>query len=244
MTRILLINPNTTASITDNMIAYLRSAMPEPVDFVGVTGRFGARYISNRASVAIAGHAALDAMASHVAGCDVVYLACFGDPGLLALKELSPVPVIGMAEAACLEAAQHDRRFSIVTGGSAWQEMLTEFVQGTGLSAQLASIRPVSLTGDRIAGDPAAAIPALAAACNECLSLDGADVIVLGGAAMAGLASRLQPLVPVPIICSVLAGARGALRRSAKEAHAAVRADGVASVGLSPALADRLAGSF
>lgn len=243
MTRILLINPNTTASITDRMIAYLRSVMAEPADFVGVTGRFGARYISSRSAVAIASHAALDAMASHVAGCDAVYLACFGDPGLLALKELSPAPVIGMAEAACLEAAQGHRRFSIVTGGSAWQEMLTEFVQGIGLSSQLASIRAVPLTGDRIAADPAAAIPALAAACNDCVAADGADVVILGGAAMAGLAAPLQPLVPVPIICSVLAGAQAAHRQASAVARAAGQTAGVESVGLSPELARRLAGS-
>ncbi|RYE47551.1 MAG: hypothetical protein EOP21_05855 [Hyphomicrobiales bacterium] len=152
------------------------------------------------------------------------------------------MPVIGMAEAACLEAALGHRRFSIVTGGSAWQDMLTEFVQGIGLSSQLASIRAVPLTGDRIAAGPAAAIPALATACNECVALDGADVVILGGAAMAGLATRLQPLVPAPIICSVLAGAQAAFRQSSAGARVAGYADGVASVGLSPELARCLAG--
>lgn len=241
MTRILLINPNTTSSITDGMIAYLRSVMSEPVEFVGVTGRFGARYISSRPSAAIAGHAALDAMADHVSGCDAVYLACFGDPGLLALKELSPVPVIGMAEAACVDAAQGDRRFSIVTGGSAWQEMLAEFVQGIGLSSQLASIRPIPMTGDQIAAKPEATAPALAAACNECVATDGADIVILGGAAMAGLASRIQPLVSVPVVCSILSGAQAALRSASGPAYTKSNVSGVGSVGLPPALKRLLA---
>lgn len=56
-------------------------------------------------------------------------LACFGDPGLAALKEVSPVPVVGMADASILQAcAGIGNRFSIVTGGRRWQSMLEEFV--------------------------------------------------------------------------------------------------------------------
>lgn len=43
-------------------------------------------------------HAALD---EHGAGRDAALLACFGDDGLDVPKELAPVPMVGMAEAAC-----------------------------------------------------------------------------------------------------------------------------------------------
>ncbi|WP_331293251.1 MULTISPECIES: aspartate/glutamate racemase family protein [Methylobacterium] len=76
-----------------------------------------ARYIASRAAAAIAGHAALDALAEHGAECDAVYLGCFGDHGLLALSELSRLPV-GMAGAVCRKAAAFGR-FGIVTGGKA-----------------------------------------------------------------------------------------------------------------------------
>src|SRR5256885_15578297 len=118
--RILLINPNTTGSITERMAAYAGEVIGDAATFVPVTGRFGARYISSRAAVAVAAHAALDVLAEHVEGCDAVYLACFGDPGLAACKEISPVPLIGMAEAGCIEAAREARRFAIVTGGGLW----------------------------------------------------------------------------------------------------------------------------
>lgn len=242
MKRILLINPNTTSSITDRMVQYLESVIAEPVEFVGVTGRFGAHYISSRAAAAIAGHAALDAMAEHVGDCGAVYLACFGDPGLLALKELSPVPVVGMAEAACIDAAKDNRRFSIVTGGSAWEAMLTEFVQTIGLSEQLASIRAVTMTGDQIAADPDGAVTPLAQASRACAEIDGADVVILGGAALAGLAVRLQPFVPIPVICSVEAGARAALNAISAPRSEINPPHRTPSVGLSPLLATRLAG--
>src|SRR5436190_11396013 len=123
------------------MADYAETIGSDGAIFVPVTGRFGAAYISSRAAAAIAAHAALDALAEHAHDCDAVYLACFGDPGLAALKEVSPVPVVGMAEASCIEAARAGRRFGIVTGGALWKPMLEEFVATLGLSQQLAGIR-------------------------------------------------------------------------------------------------------
>ncbi|TXN10683.1 Asp/Glu racemase, partial [Methylobacterium sp. WL122] len=97
--RILVINPNTTEAVTERVVEHVRRIAPSAT-IVPATGRFGARYIASRASAAIAAHAALDAYAAFGAECDAVYLACFGDPGLLALREIAPVPVVGMAEAA------------------------------------------------------------------------------------------------------------------------------------------------
>src|SRR5258708_25897857 len=102
------------------------------VTILPVTGRFGAPYIASRAAAAIAGHAALDALAEHVLDCDVVYLACFGDPGLAALKEVAPVPVVGMAEAAVEAACRLSRRFAIVTGGGARAPQLCAPLTGPG----------------------------------------------------------------------------------------------------------------
>jgi Asp/Glu/hydantoin racemase len=209
--RILLINPNTTESVTTLVANHARAVAGEAATFMPVTGRFGAKYISSRAAAAIAAHAALDALAEHVAGCDAVYLACFGDPGLAALREISPVPVIGMAEASCREACNRGRRFAIVTGGALWGPMLTEFVAWLGLAERLAAIRTIAPTGDQIARDPQTALAELAAACAACATEDGANVVILGGAALAGLATRIQPSVPVPVLCSVEAGTRAAI---------------------------------
>ena len=234
--RILLINPNTTSAITERMAACIAGIAGSAATFVPVTGKFGARYISTRAAAAIAAHAALDALAEHAQGFDAVYLACFGDPGLAALKEVSPVPVIGMAEAACIEAARDGKRFGIVTGGALWKPMLSEFVATLGLSPQLAAIRTVAPTGDQIAADPDAALALLAEACTACARDDGAEIVILGGAALAGLAQRIQPRVTVPLLCSVEAGTKAVIA-AASEQHRGERAVvRLASVGLSPAL--------
>jgi allantoin racemase len=235
--RILLINPNTTPEITEMVAGHARAIAGGGVEIVSATGRFGARYISTRAAAAIAAHAALDAFAEHGEGCDAVYLACFGDPGLLALKEVSPAPVVGMAEASCHLACMLGRHFSIVTGGARWKPMLEEFVAAQGLSERLAGVRAVAPTGGEIASDPEGALAVLAEACRRCAEEDGADVVILGGAGLVGMAGRLASSVPVPLICSVEAGTRAAIALAQLGIAAAAPLGPTPTLGLGEALA-------
>jgi allantoin racemase len=233
--RILLINPNTTESVTALVAQHVMSVAGNAATFIPVTGRFGARYISTRASSAIAAHAALDAYAAHRAGCDAVYLACFGDPGLLALREVADIPVVGMAEASCIEAAKSGR-FAIVTGGALWGPMLTEFVTSIGLADNLAGVRTIAPTGGEIARDPDAALASLAKACTACANEDGAEVVILGGAALAGLAERIQPDVPVPVLCSVATGTHAVIAAAKRQRDDRDSPPALDSIGLSAEL--------
>ena len=249
MPRILVLNPNTMSEMTAILMRVLAPLTPYGVTLVPATGRFGARYISTRTAAAIAGHAALDAYAEHGEDCDAVYLACFGDPGLMALKELCPVPVVGMAEAACRHAAERGGRFSIVTGGERWRPILTEFVGSLGLGDHLAAVETVAPTGGDIAGNREGSIMMLAEACRLTADRDGAQAVILGGAGLAGLAARVQPHVEVPVICSTEAGFNAVLA-AAFQPHAK-RESGdlalpppVASVGVSAKLARLLAGGL
>ena len=239
--RILVINPNTSPDMTDIVMRVIAPHAPAGVALSAATGRFGARYIFSRSSAVIAGHAALDCYAEHGRDSDAIYLACFGDPGLLALKELARVPVIGMAEASCIKAAAQAKRFSIVTGGERWVPILREFVASLGLGEQLAAIEAVAPTGDDIARDPDAAIALLADACRRTVERDGAGAVILGGAGLAGLAARVQPHVSVPVICSAETGFRAVLAAAAAGFRKPATGDlalpaAVASVGLSPTL--------
>lgn len=245
--RILMINPNTSSSITDLVVMAARRVASTGTEISGATGRLGARYIATRAAAAIAAHAALDAYAEYGADADVIALACFGDPGLGGLKELARQPVVGMAEAACQEAAQGGRRFAIVTGGERWGPMLEEFVSSLGLAAQLAVVRTVAPSGAEIARDPDAALALLADAITACSRDHGADVVVLGGAGLAGLSSRLSPRVAVPVIDSVAALVEAAERLGrAKPVKPATgpnaQTTAVDTIGLAGALAKAMEG--
>lgn len=242
MSTLLLINPNTTRSITDLVLKHAARFATRDTTLRGVTAAFGPRVVASRIGYTIAGHAALDALANDRRPRDAVVLACFGDPGLAALKEASRVPVVGMAEASILRAAALGKRFSIVTGGARWKPMLEEFVGSQGLGTRLASVRTVAPTGVDIARQPKAALAMLARSCAACVE-DGADVVILGGAGLAGLAEELSHRVDVPLLdslaCAValaetLAARQGKQRRG-RQTDAA--RPPVGSVGLSPALA-------
>lgn len=239
--RLLFINANATPSITDLILREARRLVPPEVELLGATAPFGAAYVASRAAYAIAGHAALDALAAHGAGVDAVVLACFGDPGLFALQEVSPVPVVGMAEAAIQDAVARGGRFAIVTGGAAWGPMLTEFVATLGLADRLASVRTVAPSGADIARDPDAAIASLAAACDDAHA-DGAEIVILGGAGLAGLKPRIAERTKARLLdgleCAVahaLAQA-GSLARPQKHPRVLGRPR-IQSVGLSAELA-------
>lgn len=242
--RLLLINPNTTQAMTDKVLAVARAGVSDEVELVGVTGRFGAAYIASRAAYAIAGHAALDAWANAPGDFDAVVLACFGDPGLDALREICPVPVVGMADASLMVAAQLGARIGIVTGGERWGPMLREFVAARGFTDRVASIRTVAPTGADIARDPDGSLSLLAQSCAACVD-EGAEVVVLGGAGLAGLADRLRDRMPVPLVDGVLAAVGQALTLGGLNVGEATRGSfaqtpPVESIGLSGQLARRL----
>jgi Asp/Glu/hydantoin racemase len=247
MTEILLINPNTTQSITDLVLRTAKTFASRGTVLRAVSGAFGPRYIASRVGYAIAGHAAVDALANDKGRKDAVILACFGDPGLAALKEISPVPVVGLADASILQACALGGRFSIVTGGERWQSMLEEFVAAMGLASRLASVRTVAPTGADIARNPKAAMALLAKGCQACVKQDRADVVILGGAGLAGLAAKLANKVDVPVLDGV-ACALSTAESLARQKPAKARigqlstAAPVDSVGLSKALA-RMIGS-
>ena len=209
--RLLCINPNTTAAMTDTVVAALRPFLPPNAEIIPATGRFGAPYIATRATFAIGGHAALDAFARHAdEPWDAVMLACFGDPAFRALREISAVPVLGMAEASMQLAIRQSGSFSIVTGGAVWKPMLGELAADLGLSTRLASVHTTTMTGGDIFENPDAAIAALLEAIAKCQA-DGAARVILGGAGLAGLAARLRPLSPLPIVDCVEALATGTM---------------------------------
>ncbi|MFT3777097.1 MAG: aspartate/glutamate racemase family protein [Ottowia sp.] len=218
MRTLLVINPNTSAHVSALLQRHVQAAAGSGVSVRTVTARFGAPYIACEASYAVAAHATLDAWAAALAGGapapDAVLVGCFGDPGLFALRECSPVPVTGLAEAAFATAARHGR-FGVVTGGERWRPMLQRLAQALGLGERLAGIHTVAPTGAQLAADPAAAQRLLAQACRDAARQMQLQAVILGGAGLAGMAAAIQPEVDVPVIDSVMAGAHEALHAMA-----------------------------
>jgi allantoin racemase len=206
--QLLILNPNTSVAVTERLREHVAGIAAPDVALHAATAAFGARYIADETSFAVAGHAALDAYAGHCqrrGRPDAVLVGCFGDPGVWALRELSGLPVVGLAEAAMREAAGFGR-FAIVTGGAGWDPMLRRLARTLGLADALAGVHVVAPTGAQLAADPAMALSLLGKVCQQAAA--GADAVILGGAGLAGMAARLAPQLSVPLIDSVTAGAR------------------------------------
>jgi len=215
MRQLLVINPNTSQPVSALLQRHVQAEAGPGVEVRTVTARFGASYIADEAGYAVAGHATLDAWATALArpGCcpDAVLIGCFGDPGLMALRESSPVPATGLAEASFADASSHGR-FAIVTGGARWAPMLQRLAQALGQAQALTGIHTVAPNGAELAADVDAALVLVKNACLHAADHGGAQAVIIGGAGLAGMASAIQPGLNVPLIDSVAAGARWALR--------------------------------
>lgn len=239
--RILLLNGNTDPAITALLARRAEAALPRlglaGVTLVPVTARFGARYIASEAAAAISAHAVLEAVAEHAGGVDAVAIACFGDPGLAAAREIFAGPVVGMAEASVQAAARIAPCFALLTGGAAWVPMLQAFCLVRGYGPGQALVRSIAPTGDMIAADPATAAVMLSETATQAVE-DGAGAVVLGGAGLAGIAPLVAPHVAAPVLdsldCLLLAAA-------AAQAAPRLAPGGTPTTGLSAALAARLA---
>jgi Asp/Glu/hydantoin racemase len=220
MRRLLLINPNTSDTISALLQSHAQAGVGSHDKVITRTARFGAPYISCEASYAVAAHATLDAWAAAIAPgqerFDSVLIGCFGDPGLLALRQVSQIPVTGLAEASFVAAAEKGR-FAIVTGGERWKPMLERLAHSLGYGEQLAGVHTVTATGAELAADPLAAQVLLARACGDAVRRWGVQSVILGGAGLAGMAALIQPVVAVPVIDSVLCGVAHAMRQAQQE---------------------------
>jgi allantoin racemase len=170
------------------------------------TARFGPRYITGEVGAAVAAHAALEAYAESVAAqgmLAVTLLGCFGDPGLFALRALSPSPVLGLAEAS-MRAAAALGPFVVLTGGAAWVPMLHRLAQALPLAQPMLGVQAVPRSGGEMAAQPQQAVAWLAEAGAQALRRwPEARSLLLGGAGLAGLAAPLAGRLPVPVLDNV-----------------------------------------
>lgn len=206
--RILVVNSNTTESVTGKIDAAAKVVASPGTIIETVTAPFGLPLIVTRADWLVAGPATLAALSSNRGRYDAAVIACFGDPGLDAAKELLDVPVLGISEAAFHAAAMLGRRFGVVSFTAALKPMFEECLAHHGLTARCAGFR----MGPAFSGDPGRVaeerLDLLAELCTESAEQDGAEAIILAGGPLAGVASLLQPRVAVPLIDGTQAAVR------------------------------------
>ena len=208
--KILLLNPNTTAEVTDLLHAAGSRVASPGTELVPMTAKRGVPYIATRAEAQIGGAIALEMLAEAGPGFDAAVIAAFGDPGLFGARELFSFPVVGLAEAAMLTACMLGQRFSIVTFSPTLAPWYDECVVMHGLETRCTGIRALDESFQSISDVQAEKEEALVRLANLAVERDYADVVILSGAPLAGLADKVKDRIPVPVIDPVAAAVRQA----------------------------------
>jgi Asp/Glu/hydantoin racemase len=207
--RLLIANPNTSQSVTDRIARTARDHASAGTIITAVTAASGPPYIATRAEAVLGAAAALELLALHAGDADAAIIAAFADPGLGAARELLSIPVVGMAEAAMLTACMLGRRFAILTFAVALEPWYQETLDYNGLAGRCAGIFCLDEPFTSIAGVAEEKAEALIRLCGRAIAA-GADVCILGGAPLAGLAREIADRVPVPLVDGVGAAVRQA----------------------------------
>jgi allantoin racemase len=243
--KILLLNPNTRADITELMLTVGRPVASPGTLLIPATAARGVPYISTRTEAQIGGAVALEMLAERHTEVDAAIIAAFGDPGLFAARELFDIPVVGMAEAAMLTACMTGRRFGIVTFARALGPWYEECVRSHGLWERCAGIRTLDGQFREISEVRTEKEDMLVEQAKRAVVEDEADVLIFAGAPLSGLAERVAERIPVPVIDQVVAAVKQAealLALSLRKATAGTfrRPDAKPTSGLAGPLAARL----
>lgn len=243
--RLLLINPNISASVSALIEAEARRSAGAGTEIEVMTARFGVAYIETRFEALVGAYAAAELAAEHHHRFDAVVVAAFGDPGLAGLREVLPVPVTGLTEAALASVQLLGGRFSVIAISHRIQAWYREVIEANGFGGRLASIRSLEQPLERIDRVQQEHAPALQALAERAVREDGADVIVLAGAPLAGLARSVR--LPVPMVDGVASAVRhaahlAALRGAQPSGGSFAPPPPKPNQGLSPAVARLLAG--
>lgn len=208
--KLLVINPNISESVSQLIGDEARRVASPGTEITMLTARFGVAYVETRFEALIGAYAAAELAAEHWRGHDALIVAAFGDPGVPGLREALEIPVVGLTEAALMSACLLGNRFSIVAISRRITAWYRESVEHNGLLGRLASMRsldqPLRDIG-RVQDDHAARLKEL---CVAAVEDDGADVIVLAGAPLAGLARTVKADLPVPVVDGVSSAVRHA----------------------------------
>ena len=199
--KILVINPNTSITMTDHIRAALEPLKRPDTELTVTCPARGPETIESAYDEAYAIPPTLELVKkAGDEGYDAVILACFSDPGLEAAKEVSTIPVVGIEEATLHVAAMLGAKFSIMTPRKQRVASKCEHVHLRGLSHFLASVRSLDLTVAETEADPAKTKQRLMEVAAAAVETDGAEVIVMGCAGMAGYAEEIEQALNVKVL--------------------------------------------
>jgi allantoin racemase len=205
--RIKVINPNTTVSMTETIAAAARSVAASGTEIIAATSRSGAVSIEGHYDEAMSIVGLVDEIHAEPHA-DAYIIACFGDPGLLAAREITASPVLGIAEAAMHAASFVATGFSIVTTLERTRIIAEHLVRNYGMGHHCRRVRATDIPVLELDKPGSNARKLILAECERAISEDKSGAIVLGCAGMADLTHYLEDKLQVPVIDGVVAAVK------------------------------------
>jgi Asp/Glu/hydantoin racemase len=241
--KLLIANPNTSTGVTDRLVASGKLVASPGTELIPMTAPRGVPYIATRAEAAIGSAVMLEMLAEKRGTFDAAVCAAFGDPGLGGARELFDFPIVGMAEAAMLVACTLGRKFAIVSFAKALEPWFAEIVDWHGMTGRCAAIQMLDSAFTNINDVAEQKEQLLVDLAHKVVAERGADVVILAGAPLAGLATKLRDRVPVPLVDGIQAAvtmAEGLVRLNPRKATVGTyrRPGPKDSTGLTKPLAD------
>ncbi|MBY5736390.1 aspartate/glutamate racemase family protein [Rhizobium leguminosarum] len=208
--RILIVNPNTTASMTEKAATAARVVAASGTEIIAATSRMGPVSIEGHYDGALAIPGLLAELKERqTAGYDAAVIACFDDTGLEAARTFADVPILGLCESAVVTAGFLAQRFTVVTTLERSRVLIDNLVRRYGMGDR-AKVRASDIPVLELEDAGSGAIGKLRAEIERALLEDGAEAIVLGCAGMTDLARELQEIYGVPVVDGVAAAVKQA----------------------------------
>ncbi|OSM94686.1 MULTISPECIES: aspartate/glutamate racemase family protein [Lonsdalea] len=204
-----VINPNTSREMTDTIDAAARRVANADTEILSVCASYGAPSVEGHVDEAIAALGVLaQIQQGRSQGVHGHVIACFGDPGLLAARELATAPVVGIAEAAMHMATLVATRFSIVTTLPRTLIIARHLLHQYGFERHCAALHAIDLPVLALEDGQGLAQQKVREQCIQSKQKDGSGAIVLGCGGMADLAVELTHELGIPVIDGVSAAVK------------------------------------
>ena len=207
---ILVVNPNTSEDMTAAIDRVGQAAAGASATVVTLRSQQGPHTIEGPLDAALGVAGMLEVIGAYTQPFDAVVVACFGDPGVDALRVLVRVPVIGIGAASFTQAAFLSQRFAIVTPAVGTPERYAAVAAAMGITRQFLGTYQTQLSVADFESDDPTVVDTLVFHAQQAVK-DGAECLLFG---CAGIADQIQEIAErVGVLClpSVAAGVSQAI---------------------------------
>lgn len=207
--KLLIVNPNTSVEMTSSIGQAATSVAGPQTEIKAVCPSFGPRSIEGHYDEVVAAAGVTEQVRlAQTWQPDGVIIACFGDPGLDAARELSEAPVLGIAEAAFHAASMLATGFSVITTMSRTCIIAQHLVHRYGFERSCRGIHGTDIPVLALESCSGEVFETMISKAKEALHQDKSGAIVLGCAGMATVCQAMQERLGVPVIDGVAAAVK------------------------------------